>query len=254
MFHDAHLPTTELGEFSSRKFCFLLQTKQKVRKPKTSSFLEIHSLPWNCAAGWRPVTLIKIRKTRKIFQSWCFSKLRWFVKTEKFSFLFDFLYSDFFSRNFRRTNQQSSANSSWKEWRRFLSRRNRHRNHGILRLFSFVSKSKLIFSSQGENNVAQFVQLQSGQSLPCDMVIVAIGSETCTELYQNSPIEISQDNFIKVNERLETSVEHVLAVGDACKFPLRVFNLDHVNCQHWQTACATGHQAGSISFSHFPRS
>jgi thioredoxin reductase len=55
---------------------------------------------------------------------------------------------------------------------------------------------------------------------------------------------MTDDHFIKVNERLETSVEHVLAVGDISKYPLKVFNLDSVNCQHWQMACATGHQAG----------
>ena len=76
------------------------------------------------------------------------------------------------------------------------------------------------------------------------MIIVAIGSETCTELYKNSPIEMTNDGFIKVNQYLETSVKRVLAVGDISKYPLRVFNLDSVNCQHWQMACSTGHQAG----------
>ncbi len=75
-------------------------------------------------------------------------------------------------------------------------------------------------------------------------MIVAIGSEPCTELYKNSPIELTEDQFIKTNDRLETSVDHVLAVGDISKYPLRVFNLDEVNCQHWQMACSTGHQAG----------
>jgi thioredoxin reductase len=55
---------------------------------------------------------------------------------------------------------------------------------------------------------------------------------------------MTEDQFIKVNDRLETSVEHVLAVGDMSKYPLKVFNLEEVNCQHWQMACSTGHQAG----------
>ena len=92
--------------------------------------------------------------------------------------------------------------------------------------------------------MVKFVQLATGESIPCDLVLVAIGSETCTELYQNSPIEMTDDHFIRVNDRLETSVDHVLAVGDICKYPLRVFNLDEVNCQHWQMACSQGHQAG----------
>lgn len=103
----------------------------------------------------------------------------------------------------------------------------------------------------GENDIVRFVQLETGESIPCDLVIVAIGSETCTELYKNSPIELTEDHFIKVNERLETSVDHVLAVGDISKYPLKVFNLDHVNCQHWQMACATGHQAASTILLHY---
>lgn len=55
---------------------------------------------------------------------------------------------------------------------------------------------------------------------------------------------MSEDHFIKVNERLETSVDNVLAIGDISKYPLKVFNLESVNCQHWQMACMSGHQAG----------
>ncbi|CAF4020689.1 unnamed protein product, partial [Rotaria magnacalcarata] len=95
----------------------------------------------------------------------------------------------------------------------------------------------------GENNRIKFVQLEVGDLIPCDLLIVAIGSEICSELYKNSPIEMTDDGFIKVNKRLETSVERVLAVGDISKYPLAIFNLDYVNCQHWQMACSTGHQA-----------
>ncbi|CAF1632172.1 unnamed protein product [Adineta ricciae] len=95
----------------------------------------------------------------------------------------------------------------------------------------------------GHHNVVKFVQIGTGQSLPCDLLICAIGSELCTELYENSSIEMTDDGFIKVNQRLETSIEHVLAVGDICKYPLKVFDLEDINCQHWQMACSTGHQA-----------
>ncbi|CAF4693611.1 unnamed protein product, partial [Rotaria sp. Silwood2] len=78
----------------------------------------------------------------------------------------------------------------------------------------------------GENNIVKFVQLATDESIPCDLVIVAIGSETCTELYKDSPLELTEDQFIKVNDHLETSVDHVLAVGDISKYPLRIFNLD----------------------------
>jgi 3-phenylpropionate/trans-cinnamate dioxygenase ferredoxin reductase component len=96
------------------------------------------------------------------------------------------------------------------------------------------------------------VQLATGQSLPCELVIVAIGSEPCTDFCQQSSLEMTNGGYIRVNERLETSIEHVLAVGDISQYPLKVFNLEEVNCQHWQMACSTGHQAGEDAFFLFP--
>jgi len=118
----------------------------------------------------------------------------------------------------------------------------------VSNLNSIACSIEILFSIQGENNVITHVQLATGESIPCDLAIVAIGSEPCTEMYKDSPIEIGNDQYIKVNERLETSVEHVLAIGDLSKYPLRVFNLDEVNCQHWQMACSSGHQAGRNIF------
>lgn len=97
---------------------------------------------------------------------------------------------------------------------------------------------------KGENNLVRSIRLSTGDLIPCDLVLVAIGSELCTELYKNSPIEMTNDGFIKVNQYLQTSFDHVLAVGDISKYPLKVFNLENINCQHWQMACSTGHQAG----------
>ncbi|CAF0835302.1 unnamed protein product [Didymodactylos carnosus] len=96
----------------------------------------------------------------------------------------------------------------------------------------------------GENNVLTHVHLSNGESIACDMAIIAIGSEPCTEIYKNSPIDMTKDNYIRVNGGLETSVENVLAVGDIIEFPLKIFNYDQgVRCQHWQMACSEGHQA-----------
>ncbi|CAF2584587.1 unnamed protein product [Rotaria sp. Silwood2] len=115
-----------------------------------------------------------------------------------------------------------------------------HEKNGAI----FYSQANVI-KLTGENNRVKSVQLLTGDVIPCDLVIVAIGSELCTELYKNSPIEMTNDGFIKVNKRLETSVEHVLAVGDISRYPLKIFKLDNVNCQHWQMACSTGHQAAN---------
>ena len=91
----------------------------------------------------------------------------------------------------------------------------------------------------------KFVHLSTGQSIASDLVLVAIGSELCTDLYRNTPIEMTADGFIEVNQRLQTSVDKVLAIGDICKYSLNIFDLPNVNCQHWQMACSQGHQAGN---------
>lgn len=120
-----------------------------------------------------------------------------------------------------------------------------HEKNGA-KFYSQAIVTQLIAYSTKSNRIKS-VELRSGDCLPCEVVLVAIGSELCTELYQNSPIALTQDGFIQVNEHLQTSVENVLAVGDICKYPLKVFDLEDINCQHWQMACSTGHQAGKNS-------
>ncbi|CAF1487894.1 unnamed protein product, partial [Didymodactylos carnosus] len=107
----------------------------------------------------------------------------------------------------------------------------------------FISSAE-IQDFTGESNMVTHVHLTTGESVACDMAIVAIGSEPCTEIYKNSPIEMTDDNYIRVNDRLETSVENVMAVGDITEYPLKIFNYDQgIRCQHWQMACSEGHHA-----------
>ncbi|CAF4187692.1 unnamed protein product [Didymodactylos carnosus] len=78
------------------------------------------------------------------------------------------------------------------------------------------------------------------------MAIIAIGSEPCTEIYQNSSTDMIKNNYIPVNDGLETSVENVLAVGDIIEFPLKIFNYDQgVRRQHWQMVCSEGYNSSN---------
>jgi len=65
----------------------------------------------------------------------------------------------------------------------------------------------------GENNIE--VELNSGKKLGTDMVILAIGVTPDTGFIKSSGIELGAKGHIIVNERLETNVENVYAVGDA---------------------------------------
>jgi NADPH-dependent 2,4-dienoyl-CoA reductase/sulfur reductase-like enzyme/peroxiredoxin family protein/rhodanese-related sulfurtransferase/TusA-related sulfurtransferase len=63
------------------------------------------------------------------------------------------------------------------------------------------------------------IHLQSGRKIDADMVILSIGVRPETRLVKEAGIELAPNGGIKVNEYLQTSNEHVYALGDAMAFP-----------------------------------
>ena len=59
------------------------------------------------------------------------------------------------------------------------------------------------------------VLLKDGATLHADMVVLAIGVSPDTELARGADLELGVRNSIVVNERMETSVPDIYAVGDA---------------------------------------
>lgn len=59
------------------------------------------------------------------------------------------------------------------------------------------------------------VHLRSGKALEAEMVILSMGVRPDTEFLRTSGIELGERGHIKVNERLQTNVEGIYAVGDA---------------------------------------
>nr|WP_145401242.1 FAD-dependent oxidoreductase [Paenibacillus xylanexedens] len=59
------------------------------------------------------------------------------------------------------------------------------------------------------------VELSDGLVLSADMVILAIGVTPDTSFLQNSGVALGARGHIVVNEKMETSVPHIYAVGDA---------------------------------------
>ncbi|PZT54445.1 FAD-dependent oxidoreductase [Paenibacillus silvae] len=59
------------------------------------------------------------------------------------------------------------------------------------------------------------VELSDGLLLSADMVILAIGVTPDTSFLQNSGVALGARGHIVVNEKMETSVPHIYAVGDA---------------------------------------
>ena len=59
------------------------------------------------------------------------------------------------------------------------------------------------------------VLLKDGATLHADMVVLAIGVSPDTELARGAGLELGVRNSIVVNDRMETSVPDIYAVGDA---------------------------------------
>jgi len=67
----------------------------------------------------------------------------------------------------------------------------------------------------GEDGQVKSVTTTSGNELPCDLVGITTGVMPNIEFLQNTDIEM--DKGILVNERLETSVDSIYAVGDCAE-------------------------------------
>lgn len=72
------------------------------------------------------------------------------------------------------------------------------------------------FSREGDELTVHF---KSGVSLKADMVLLSIGVRAETRLAQTAGLKIGEMRGIWVDEYLQTSHEHIYAVGDAIEFP-----------------------------------
>lgn len=72
------------------------------------------------------------------------------------------------------------------------------------------------FSREGDELTVHF---KSGVSLKADMVLLSIGVRAETRLAQTAGLKIGELRGIWVDEYLQTSHEHIYAVGDAIEFP-----------------------------------
>ncbi len=80
------------------------------------------------------------------------------------------------------------------------------------------------------------IVLKDGQTLPCDVLIVATGIRSNIELGKEAGLEINRG--MVVNERMETNLANVYAAGDSAEFNKKVFGL-------WTVAVAQGEVAAA---------
>ena len=76
----------------------------------------------------------------------------------------------------------------------------------------FLLGKKASETHMNDQGAIDFVSLDDGTRIDCDLVIVAAGVRPALECAQDTPIDI--DRFIKVSDTMETSCPNIYAAGD----------------------------------------
>jgi NADPH-dependent 2,4-dienoyl-CoA reductase/sulfur reductase-like enzyme len=93
------------------------------------------------------------------------------------------------------------------------------------------------------NGSLEAVTTKNGRRLEADLAVVGIGVAPMTEFLEGSGIEL--DNGIVVNERFETNVPNVYAVGDVANFFDPLFGKRR-RIEHWSNANYQGTEVGKL--------
>jgi NADPH-dependent 2,4-dienoyl-CoA reductase/sulfur reductase-like enzyme len=98
------------------------------------------------------------------------------------------------------------------------------------------AKNNRVVELKGPGHVESAV-LESGEIVPCDMVVAGIGVKPVTEPLANSGIEVADG--VVVNEYLETSRRDIYAAGDVASYYDVLFG-KHRRAEHWDNAVSQG--------------
>ena len=82
-------------------------------------------------------------------------------------------------------------------------------NNGI----KLMTSEKVVEFEEDKNEIN--IKLESGKTVATDMVILSIGVSTDTKFLQNSGINLGERGHILVNEKLETNIDGIYALGDS---------------------------------------
>ena len=94
----------------------------------------------------------------------------------------------------------------------------------------------------GQDHV-EGVELEKGEIVEADAVILSMGYKPNTELAKNSGIYIDEDNFIAVDEYMRTHESDIFAIGD-CAQKRDFITRKRVSTMLASTACAEARIAG----------
>lgn len=109
-------------------------------------------------------------------------------------------------------------------------------NKGVKILTKTVPKQII-----GRDGKVVTVEIESGEQIPADFVVIGIGISPNTELAKNAGLKV--DNGIVVDEHLETSVPGIYAASDVANFYSHIFG-KHLRLEHYDLAIRHGMLAG----------
>jgi 3-phenylpropionate/trans-cinnamate dioxygenase ferredoxin reductase subunit len=93
------------------------------------------------------------------------------------------------------------------------------------------------------NGAVRSVRTESGKDLEADLVVLGLGVAPWTDWLESTRLQLA--NGIVVNERYETNVDDVYAVGDVANFWDPVFGVRR-RIEHWSNANHQGADLGKI--------
>jgi pyruvate/2-oxoglutarate dehydrogenase complex dihydrolipoamide dehydrogenase (E3) component len=96
-------------------------------------------------------------------------------------------------------------------------------------------------------NKVEAIELEDGQKMNMDAVVLSIGYKPNTELAKKSNIYVDEDDFIAVDEYMRTHVKDVFAIGD-CAQKRDFVTRARVSTMLASTACAEARIAGMNLF------
>ncbi|MBN1190289.1 MAG: FAD-dependent oxidoreductase [Dehalococcoidales bacterium] len=78
-------------------------------------------------------------------------------------------------------------------------------------------KSQAAVEFQGDNSAVRRAVLENGDSLTADIVLISTGIRPNSEIARQAGIELGQAGAIKVDSRMQTSVQDIFAAGDCAE-------------------------------------
>jgi NADPH-dependent 2,4-dienoyl-CoA reductase/sulfur reductase-like enzyme len=99
-----------------------------------------------------------------------------------------------------------------------------------------------VASFEGDGRL-EAVTTKNGRRVEADFAVEGIGVDPVTDFLEGSGIEI--DNGVVVNQRFETNVPDVYAVGDVARFYDPLFG-KHRRIEHWSNANYQGTEVGKV--------